>query len=108
MDRKSACSRKRRILAERMPGNTPSGPANIQAGLSLQHAHDRERYRHQGGLRILGQGELLGRAFPDDLTELFAKSRVDLCKHLAGGGKRLGERLAHADALASLTGKNES
>src|SRR5205085_10029512 len=97
-----------RILAERMPGNTTSGSPNIEACLSLQHAHDRERHRHQGGLSILGQGEPLGRAFPDDLAELLTQSRVNLCKHLAGRGKCLGKRLAHADDLASLTRKNES
>src|SRR6202030_499023 len=62
---------------------------------------------HESGLGIFREGELLGRPLPDDPGELLIESRIDLSKYLSCRRKGLRERLGHADALTSLTGKNE-
>ena len=97
----------RRIFSKRMAGNELRVASEIDPGLGFQHAHDRKRHRHQRGLRVLGQRQCLGRPFPNDLGELLVEGRVDLLEHRARRRERIGERLAHADRLATLAGKNE-
>ena len=90
-----------------MAGDIGGVARKIDAGLGFEHPHDRERNRHQRRLGILGEDERLGRTVPDRLAEPLAESGVDLLKHLARGSKGIGQRLAHADGLASLSGENE-
>ena len=90
-----------------MPSYERDIPCEVHAGLGLQDAHDRKRHGHESGLGIFRKGELLGRPLPDDPGELLIESRIDLRKYLSCRRKGLRERLAHPDALTSLTGKHE-
>src|SRR6185437_7257061 len=44
---------------------------------------------------------------PHQLRQALRERIVYFLENLAGGRERIGERLAHADRLAALTGKNE-
>ena len=89
------------------PATNCASRCEIDAGFRFEHAHRRERNRHQRRLRILGQRQLVGRPLPHDRGELFAERRVDLVEHRARGRESFGQRLAHADRLAALARKHE-
>ena len=89
------------------PATNFASRARSTPGFRLQHAHRRERHRHQRGLRVLGQRQLVGRAFPHRRRELLAERRVDLVEHRARRREGLGQGLAHADRLAALPRKHE-
>ena len=90
-----------------MAGNKGCIAPEIDAGLGLEHAQDGERYRHQRGLRVFGEGERFRRPVPDRVAEPFPERRVDLLEHAARGSKRVGKCPAHADSLTALPGKYE-
>ena len=98
----------RRIFAERMAGDELRVARKLEPGLVLQHAHHRERDRHQRRLRILGKRERLDRAVENDVAELGAERRVDFVEYPLRGHEIRGQRLAHAHRLAALAGKYES
>ena len=104
-DGEGAGRRQRRIFAERMAGDELRVALEIDAGLRFEHAHRRERNRHQRRLRVLGEGELVGRPVPHGRGELFAERRVDLVEHRPRRRKSFRQRLAHADRLAALARK---
>ena len=91
-----------------MAGDELRVTLEIQPGFLLQHAHNRERHRHQRRLRIFGEGEHIGRALEHDGAELGAERLVDLGKDLARGREIRRQRLAHADRLTALARKYES
>ena len=62
---------------------------------------------HDRRLRILGELELLVGTFAHQPEQVLAERLVDLVEHVLRGPARIGERRAHADGLASLSGKNE-
>src|SRR3546814_1105449 len=65
------------------------------------------RIRHDRGLGIFGERQLVLGTFAHQLEQLLAERVVDFLKHLARVTRCLGERLAHADRLAALTRKDE-
>ena len=89
------------------PATNAASRARSRPGFALKHAHGGERDRHQRGLRILGQRQPVGRAVPHDGGELLAQRFIDFVEHVAGGGKIVRKRLAHADGLAALARKNK-
>ena len=90
-----------------MAGDECGVTLQIDPGLGLQHAHGRERHRHQRGLRILGQRQAVARSLPDDRRQLLAERGIDLVEHRPGRRERIRQRLAHADGLAALPRKYE-
>ncbi len=79
--REGAGRGQRRIFAERMAGDELRVARKIEAGFRLQHAHGRERDRHQRRLGVLGERQRLGRPFADDGAELLAERGIDLVEH---------------------------
>ena len=63
--------------------------------------------RHDRGLRVFGEHEIALRPFPHQPREFLRQRVVDFLEHFARGRERIGQRLAHADRLAALSGKNE-
>ena len=97
--------------AEYSPSEWPATKVTLSMKLEAllgEHAHRRERHRHQRRLRILGERQLSLGPLPHQLGQILAERLVDFGKHRARGRIGLGELGAHADGLASLTGKNES
>src|SRR5712692_10328536 len=90
-----------------MPGDKMRIAREIDSCLGFQHAHDGKRHRHQRGLRVLRERQLLRRSFPDDFREVLIEGGVNLGKDLACRHESIGKRLAHADCLTSLTRKYE-
>ena len=95
------------VFAERVAGDDDGLLAQGEAALLLQHAQHGERVRHQRGLGVLGQRQLLAGPFEHQLGELLLQGLVDLLEHLAGGGEGGGEVAAHADGLAALAREDE-
>ena len=89
------------------PATNCASRARSTPGFGFQHPHRRERDRHQRRLRVLGERQLLRRPFPHDRAEPVAERGVDLIEYRAGGGKGVGQRLAHADGLTALPWKHE-
>jgi hypothetical protein len=77
------------------------------AAVAFNHAQHCERYRHESGLGVLGQGQLFGRAIEHELGEALLEGLVDLVQHIPGGAEGGGQVLAHADELAALPGEDE-
>ncbi len=90
-----------------MAGHELHGARKGNAMLTLEHAHHGQAHGHQGGLRILGERELVLGALPHDGGELLTQGFIDFRKDLARGGAALGQGVAHADVLASLARKSE-
>ncbi len=91
-----------------MAGDEGHALLERESCLGLKHANDGKRHRHQGGLGVLGQGELILRPDPDQGRQGLAERLVDLGEHGTRRRISLGELSAHADCLAPLPGKNES
>ena len=100
--------RKRRIFPKRVTGNEGRIATEIDTGLRFKRPKRGERDCHQRRLRILGEGERLGRPIPHRVAELLPKRRVDFLKDPARRRKGFGQSLAHADRLTALAGKHES
>ena len=98
----------RGIFTERMPGDEFGVAFEIEAGFGFQHADHRDRHRHQAGLGVLGERQLLDRAVPQDRRELLAERGIHLLEHRARRREGVGQGLAHADGLAALARKRES
>ncbi len=90
-----------------MAGDESRVALEIDAGLLLEHAHRRERDRHQRRLRVFGQRQRIRRTVPDDVAEPLAQRRIDFFENPPRRRKRLGQGLAHADGLTALAGKNK-
>ena len=97
----------RGIFAQRMTRDEVGLLGQPDAAFLLQHAQGRDGVRHDRGLGILGQGQLIGGSLDHQAIEVLAQRLVDLLEHLAGDGARLGQRLAHAHGLAALARKDE-
>ena len=106
-DREAAGRRERRIFAERMAGDEGRIALQVETRLGLEHADRGEADRHQRRLGIARQRQLVLRP-SKMIAESFSPERlVDLLENRARRGKRIGQRLAHADGLAPLAGKDE-
>ena len=62
---------------------------------------------HDRGLGILGEDQIAFRPFPHQLRELLRQRVIDFLEHFARGREGIGQRLAHADGLAALSGKKK-
>jgi hypothetical protein len=96
-----------RIFAERMAGDEDGVARDVEPGFAFEGAKRGETRRHQRRLRVGGQRQLGLGPLEDHLRQRFAERRVDLLEHGARGGKRLGERFAHADRLRALPRKRQ-
>jgi len=85
--------RKRRIFPKRVTGNEGRIATEIDTGLRFKRAKRGERDCHQRRLRILGEGERLGRPIPHRVAELLPKRRVDFLKDPARRRKGFGQSL---------------
>jgi hypothetical protein len=99
--------RQRRIFAQRVAGDEGGVVSQGKSALRSQDAHNGHRHGHQRRLRVLGQAQVVVGPFEHQLREALPERVVDLLKYLAGGGKGIGQRPAHADLLRSLAGKYE-
>jgi hypothetical protein len=63
--------------------------------------------RHDRGLSIFGELQLILRPLSHKAEEILAQSLIDLVKNIPGRSARIRERGAHADGLAALSRKNE-
>src|SRR5437763_14866464 len=91
-----------------MSGHEPGIARKIEPSLRFQYAHHGNRRRHERRLRVLGKRELLRGSLPDDLREILVERCVNFREHLARRDERIRQRLAHANGLTALTGKDES
>ncbi len=82
------------------------GGADV-AEVIADHRVDRDRMGEDGGLGVVGQGELVVRALPHQRRQRLLQRVVDLLQHVARGRKAVGEIARHADPLRPLTGKEE-
>jgi len=95
--------------AEYSPSEWPAegGARHVDVELDLQHPYRGQGHGHQGGLGVLGQGQLVLGPLAHQQGQLLAQGVVDLGIDLAGGGEGVGQGRAHADRLAALSGKQE-
>ena len=105
-DAEGARRAERGVFAKRMPGDHGDVPREIETACP-QRPDDSHADGHQGGLGVRGQRQCLFRAFEHDGRQLLAERLVDLFEDRARFGKSVGEIAAHADGLATLTGKQE-
>jgi hypothetical protein len=84
----------------------PRRPRGREAARA-QEPIDREARGEDRGLRVLGQGELVGRALEAQPAERLAERLVRFRERVAADRVRAGQRLTHADLLGSLTGEDE-
>jgi len=84
-----------------------AGLGHVHAELDLQHPRRCGGYRHQGRLSVLGQGQLVFRAFAHQVEQLLVQRVVDLGEDLAGAGEGVRQCSAHANALAALSGEEK-
>jgi len=101
-ERKRAGSDVGRVLAEAVPGDK-----RRRDTFRRQQPVRRDARREDRRLRVLGQRQLVLGTFETELAERLAQRRVCLGKRLRAHGKRVGERLAHADLLRTLTREDE-
>ncbi len=94
------------VFADRMAGHERRVALEIDARFRFKDPHRGERYRDQRRLRILGEGQGLGRALPHHRGELVAERLVDLVENPPRNREGLRQRLAHADSLAALARKH--
>ena len=90
-----------------MAGDELRRLAQLDAAFPGQRREHRQRMRHDRGLRIFGQLELVFRPLAHQPEQVLAERLVDLLEHVAGRAAGLGERRAHADRLAALPGKKK-
>ncbi|CUW87103.1 hypothetical protein AGR1B_Cc110055 [Agrobacterium fabacearum S56] len=105
-NREGAGSTERGIFAERMASDIRDGVRELQTP-RFQNPHDRHGHRHERRLGIGRQRQRFFRAIPHDVGKLLAERVINLLEHSPCFRIAIGEFLAHADGLASLTGKCE-
>ena len=91
-----------------MAGHQVARGREVEAGLLLQDPDHRQADGHQGRLGVLGQPQVVLRAFEHEPAEVLGQRIVDLLKEVPGHRKGLRQPLSHPDGLAALAGKNES
>ncbi len=67
-----------------------------------------QRHGHDRRLGVFGQGQLIFGAVLHQLEQLLAQRLVDFVEDVASAREILKQLCAHADALRTLSGKNES
>ena len=92
-----------RVLAEAVAGDERRADSPCDVEQPARGDADREDRR----LRVLGQRQLILGPFEAQAAERLAERGVGLGERLAADRKRVGERLAHADLLRTLSGKDE-
>ena len=96
----------RRVLAQRMAG-MEGGELERPARLAHQRAVGRDADGEDGRLRVGGLAQLFFGAVGHHAQQAALERRVGLVERRAGLGVLAGERLAHADVLRALSGKDE-
>ena len=91
-----------------MTGNIGGMPPDIESAAAFEHADNGEARRQQRRLRVLGQHQLAFRTLEHQPRQMLRQCVVDFVEQVARRRKGLGERLAHAGRLRSLSGKNKS
>jgi hypothetical protein len=61
--------------------------------------------REERGLRVLRGGQLVGRSFETEATEVHAKRSIDFAEDASRHGKCFGEILPHPRLLRALAGE---
>src|SRR5215831_19822501 len=82
--------------------------AQVEPCVFLKRADNGQRKRHDCWLRILGEDEIRLRPLPHQPRQSLGEHIVDFFEGLACRSKGFGQSPPHADALAPLSGKNES
>ncbi|GAA3907742.1 hypothetical protein GCM10022276_27700 [Sphingomonas limnosediminicola] len=96
------------IFAEAMPGDEIRSLRKVDATVFREGAEYGDRMRHNRGLRIFSELQLIVGAIAHEAKQVLAERFVDFLKHVLRGPARLGERCAHTNGLAALPRKNES
>ena len=99
-ERNCAGGNVRGIFSQAVPGD--------HCGLNAffrEHTPGRNRRGEDGGLRDLGEAELVFGSLEAEVGQFVAERRIGLLEGLAGDGEFRGEVLSHADGLRSLAGK---
>ena len=81
--------------------------AYAHAEFHFENAHHRQAHRHQRGLGVLRQRELVFGAFAHQLEQLLSQGVIDLLEDFPRRAERLCQVRPHADSLAALTGKEK-
>ena len=95
------------VFTQRMPGDQSDFFLDRDAALGLQHPQHGERDGHQGGLRVLGEGQFLNRAFEHQFRKLLLQNLINFLENRARRGESSSQIAAHADCLAALSGENK-
>ena len=95
----------RAIFAERMARHIVRLVRQPDPALAFQHAQRRQRIGHDRGLGILGQGQVTLGALGHQPGQMLPQRVVHFLQRFARGRAGGGQRRAHADRLAALSGK---
>ena len=96
-----------RIFAEAVAGDEASSLCQLDAALLRQRGEHGHGMRHDRGLGIFGEPQVLVRSLAHKAEEVLPERLVNLLEDVARGAARLGQRCAHADRLAALPRKKE-
>ena len=105
--RQAAGGGERRVLAQRMAGDEGCAIEQPPIALGLERANDRNRDRHERGLRVTGERELALLAPEHEPRERLAERLIHLLKHPAGSRKGIVKIAAHANRLRTLSRKDD-
>ncbi len=97
----------RGIFAEAVARDEIGLVAQTNAAFLFEHAQHGDGVGHDRGLGICGEGQLVLGAFRHQLRQLLAERLVDFLENFTRMRARGGERTAHADGLAALSGEDE-
>ena len=81
---------------------------DIEAAVVLEYPYDSQANGQQGRLSVLCQGQLAFRALEHHPREMLRQRIIDFAEQFARRLEGFCKRLAHAQGLRSLSGKNKS
>src|SRR3984957_13804318 len=94
-----------RVFAEPMYVYIAGVVVWVEARLGLQNPERLDTCRHERGLGVRGQGELILRPLEHQVGKLLIQGAVDAVENLPRDAKLVCQRLSHADRLGALTRK---
>ena len=104
---KSTGGTESRVFAETVTGHELRLVRQPDPAFLFQHAQRCNCIGHDRGLGIFRKSQLIFRAFGHQAEKLLPQRIVDFFENLPGNHAGIGQRLAHADRLATLPRKNE-
>ena len=107
-NRQRTHGRQRGIFAQRVTSDKAAMVLERDAEFSFQRPNRCQRDRHQRRLGVLGQLQIIVRAFEHQRRKVLAQGFINFIKDRAGRWKGLGKVFAHSDFLAALTGEHKS